>query len=115
METIKEIVKQDVKNAKADGYDGYLEDLTQHGCQSGMVTGLIYYSDTCKFFEDHKQEIKDLLKESCENTGLSISELFGDKWDKDDPFADEQLNQNLLAWFAYEETAYQLMGELENA
>jgi len=34
--------------------------------------------------------------------------LFGDKWDKSDPFADDTNNQNLLAWFGFEETARRL-------
>ena len=32
------------------------------------------------------------------------SELFGDKWDKEDPLAQDDYNQNLLAWFGFEET-----------
>ena len=30
--------------------------------------------------------------------------IFGDKWDKEDPLAAEDFNQNLLAWFGFEET-----------
>ena len=38
-------------------------------------------------------------------TGLySPTELFGDKWDKEDPLAQDDFNQNLLAWFGFEET-----------
>ena len=38
-------------------------------------------------------------------TGLyAPSELFGDKWDKEDPLAQTTCNQNLLAWFGFEET-----------
>ena len=38
-------------------------------------------------------------------TGLyAPSELFDDKWDKEDPPAQDDFNQNLLAWFGFEET-----------
>ena len=38
-------------------------------------------------------------------TGLyAPSDLFGDKWDKEDPLAQDICNQNLLAWFGFEET-----------
>ncbi len=38
-------------------------------------------------------------------TGLyAPSDLFGEKWDKEDPLAQECHNQNLLAWFGFEET-----------
>ena len=40
----------------------------------------------------------------------SPSELFGGKWDGEDIFAEETTNQNLLAWFGFEETARNLAG-----
>lgn len=91
------------------GAKGFLEDLMQGGCQSGMVIGLIYYTDTVKFYKKHKDEINKLLKEMLSETGYkSPSELFGDKWDSEDIFTEETLNQNLLAWFGFEETARNL-------
>jgi len=94
--------------------EGYIEDLMQHGCQSGMVGELIYYHDTVKFYEEFKTEIKVMLKEMMDETGFkSPQELFGDKWDNEDYFAEDTLNQNLLAWFAYEETVKQIAYQLE--
>jgi len=79
------------------------------GCQSGMVSGLIYYNDTVKFYKAHKKEIKTLLVDMLAETGYTDPiGLFGDKWDKADPFADDTNNQNLLAWFGFEETARRL-------
>jgi hypothetical protein len=70
---------------------------------------MIYYKDTCKFYKSHKAEINDLLKESMSETGIkNPEEMFSDKWDSDDPLALDTMNQNLLAWFAYEEIARQL-------
>lgn len=91
-----------------------LEDLASHGCESGMVGELIYYSDTTAFYERHCAEISALLVEALDNAGCkSPAELFGDKWDSTDPLALDVQNQNLLAWFGFEETAYRLLSEIE--
>ena len=83
----------------------YIKDVLQYGCEAGTVSGLIYYSDTTAFFERHKKEIKRLLTELMHEIGAkSPAELFGDKWDDDDYFCEDIYNQNLLAWFGYEET-----------
>lgn len=80
-------------------------DVLHYGCQSGIVSELIYYSDTVKFYKRYRQEINDLLYDTMNETGLyAPSDLFGDKWDKEDPLAQDICNQNLLAWFGFEET-----------
>jgi hypothetical protein len=84
------------------------EDLQQGGCASGMVGALIYYDDTVRFYNEHQEEINALLAEAIDNFG-SPTEIFGDKWDKEDPLVMEKYNQNLLAWFAFEETARRLL------
>lgn len=88
------------------------EVLQKHGCQTGMVGGLIYYEDTAKFYKKHKAEINVLLYEMLSSTGLSTSELFGDKFDKEDPLCFEENNQNLLAWYGFEETASRIGREI---
>ena len=80
-------------------------DVLDYGCQSGVVGELIYYCDTVRFYKQYKGEIDALLYQSMQDTGLySPSDLFGDKWDKKDPLANDDFNQNLLAWFGFEET-----------
>ena len=89
-------------------------DVLYYGCQSGMVGFLIYYSDTVRFYKRYRQEIDDLLYEEMDGTGLfSPTELFGDKWDKEDPLGRDDYNQNLLAWFGFEETLRKLGYEFE--
>lgn len=89
-----------------DGWKGAYKDLAYGGCQSGVVGELIYYHDTLKFFTKHRDEITKLLKEQMSDMGAGgPKELFGSKWDDEDPLAAERFNQNLLAWFAFEETA----------
>lgn len=89
-----------------------MEDLQQYGCVSGMIGSLIYYDDTNKFFDNYKEEINDLLSDITTGTGLSVEELFGEKYDKEDPLNIDFSNKNLLAWFGFEETVSQLYEEI---
>lgn len=88
-----------------DNKKSIFTDVLHYGCQSGAVSFLIYYSDTVQFYKRYKDEINDLLSNLMAETGLyDLSDLFGDKWDKDDPLICDDFNQNLLAWFGFEET-----------
>jgi hypothetical protein len=111
----KEVVSM-VLDCSYDDLKQYMDDVLQHGCQSGMVGGLIYYSDTKAFYQNFKEEINTLLYELMSDTGeYSPKGMFGDKWDEEDPLALFDLNQNLLAWFGFEETVRQLMDEIDNS
>ena len=80
-------------------------DVLYHGCQSGMVGFLIWYSDTTAFYKKYQEEINELLYDVQASTGLyGMKDLFGKRWDEEDPLAIEDYNQNLLAWFGFEET-----------
>ena len=75
---------------------------------------LVYYSQTTAYYEEHKEEINELLYDTMDECGIYVpSELFGDKWDKEDPLALYQCNQNLLAWFGFEETMRNFAREFE--
>ena len=89
-----------------DGWRGAMKDLLYGGCASGMVGDLIYYSDTVKFYRRNQAEIAAKLVEAFENSGFyDPTRIFGEKWDETDPLAFDDTNQNLLAWFGFEETA----------
>jgi hypothetical protein len=89
-----------------DGVAGVLHDLMYGGCVSGYVGHLIYYRDTVKFFQTHRRDISALLKDALSDSGAKgPGDLFGDKWDNEDPLAQEDMNRNLLAWFGFEEAA----------
>ena len=100
-----------------DDYDDkkvIFSDVLEHGCQSGIVSSLIYYDDTTNFFDNHKGEIDALLYEVMQETGIyNPLELFGDKWDREDPLALDVLNKNLLAWFGFEETLRQIASNFD--
>lgn len=88
----------------------YLEAVCRHGCISGIVPEMIYYRDTRAFYEQHKDIIATYVKEIQDDTGMPIQELFRD-FDEDDPFVLDDKNQNILACFAYEFAASQLLAE----
>lgn len=108
----------DYYEEQANNYDSVddlikdMEDLQRYGCVSGMIGDLIYYDDTNQFFDDYKDEINDLLSETLDGTGLSMEELFGDKYDKEDPLNLDYSNKNLLAWFGFEETSSRIYENL---
>lgn len=95
-------------NEQAREYDsgcaGALRDLFQGGCASGIVGDLIYYTDTMAFYRRHRDELGKMLADSCEQNGMQPSEIIRG-WDKSDPLAQEVQNQNVLAWFGFEEAA----------
>lgn len=102
---------------KWDEYDdkkNIVTDVLEHGCQSGIVGSLIYYDDTTAYYEANKNAINGLLYETMDECGIyAPSQLFGDKWDEEDPLAIDVLNQNLLAWFGFEETMRKVAREFE--
>lgn len=107
---IKEFVMQDLEDyeTKEDKIN-YLKDVLQHGCQSGMVSRLIYYHDTNKFYDDNEEEIEEILDEFKEMLGVksrpeAIAQLNGSA-------EDITQEKNLLSWMAYEETARKVLTE----
>ena len=104
LETIRDnepkTIRAEVAMDMLESEDGemYLRDLLQHGCQSGMVSDLIYYHDTKAFFVEYMDEIEELKDEMEESIG--------------EPLKIESPMYNWLAWFGYEETARKIADEL---
>jgi hypothetical protein len=94
------------RQAREGSVEGFMRDLMQGGCASGAVSSMVYYRDTIKFYKRHAREINSLLSELCAETGTPAQLLRG--WDPEDPLALDTPNQNLLAWFGFEETARRL-------
>lgn len=106
-------LKSQAKDYDDKSIKSVMNDLMHGGCQSGIVSHLIYYVDTVSFFKRYRKEINTLLVDALDNSGLSVNELFGDKWEKEDPLAQEEHNQNLLAWFGFEESAVAMFNRAE--
>ena len=77
-----------------DNIENFFTDLLSHGCQSGMVSSLIYYTDTHAFYDKHYDEIEALREE--------LEEAFGE------PLRVNGDLKNWYAWMAFEETARRL-------
>lgn len=90
-----------------------MEDLQRYGCVSGMITDLIYYDDTNKFYDNYKDDINELLSNLLDGSGLSIQEFFGKNFDNDDPLILNFSNKNLLAWFGFEESSYRIYEKIK--
>ena len=92
----------DYGDDKLEALKSYFRDLFRDGCESGFVSNLIYCRDTHKFYDEHYDEIENLVYEFEENTGERINT----KESGDD-------RKNFFAWFGFEETAYQIANEIE--
>ena len=106
-----------------------LKDVANHGSDAGF-NGFIYYSDTCKFFDDNKDLIMEQLLDDRVNIGYSsLTEMLSsfrcfkdvDTYDieaflinSDDESNEEQTTlKNGLAWYALESVAWQLEEQIE--
>ena len=76
-------------------------DIMKYGCESGVCRDLVYHEQTKRFYETYKHEINELIYKSDYD---NLADLFGSDWDIHDPLALDEDNQNLLAWFGFEET-----------
>lgn len=107
------ILKDKVKNGGYDSVRSVMKDILYNGLQSGIISELIYYKDTLAWFKRYKSDIMYLLREAMANQGSNDPiDVFGKNWDKDDPFAQDTHNQNLLAWFSFEEIIRDLADSL---
>jgi len=105
---VASIIASKKRNGGYDTLQSVFQDIS-YGLQSGVISELIYYSDTIKWFKKYNTEISRMLRNSMEDMGVdSLSDLFGKNWDTTDPFANDTQNQNLLAWYSFEETARNL-------
>jgi hypothetical protein len=95
---------------RKDGIYQFYHDLQVGGCKSGLVSQLIYYSDTVAWYDTHRNEITKILYDLLNDSGLSPTEILTG-WDDTDPLAHGAHNQNLLAWLSFEATAAYLMGD----
>src|SRR5699024_3414216 len=126
METETTGVKNDVINfllaqaQDSEDAQGILENVLTHGCGSGMVNHLIYYTDTVAYLKEHEEEITEMLEqlaiEDVESWyGLEeLSDLFPRLETPDERHEMELNNQdkNYLAWAIFEYETSVLFDEL---
>ena len=77
----------------------FFEDLLQYGCVSWMVSSMIRYTDTHKFFDEHYYEIQEIRDE------------LEDQWIEVKIPTNTDL-KNFLSWLSFEQKAYELYNNL---
>ena len=107
--TMEGTLKHEVVEIIMDQVDGLdnnetfpaVEEIVAQGCQSGVVTALITYDDTDKFFDNHADEIFELVEDMKQEGIIDMNNF--------------ELSKNNLAWFAFETIAQEIYQELEYA
>ena len=97
-EGIKLFVINDLTDFNNDSeIKAYISDVLTYGCQSGIVTSLIYYNDTKNFVKKYLEECLEILDEFIQQIGKPAFII----------------DSNSIAWLAYEETLRDLVVELD--
>ena len=102
----------------SDDYDGDvagpLRDLASRGCQSGIVSHLIYYRDTRRYWRGRHEAIWEYLLEVADNYGVSLGCLVDRAavGAMDSPKATDL--ECRLAWLCWDLAARSLLGMLES-
>jgi len=91
-----------------------IREIMNHGCITGVVSELIYYSDTVKFYDAFEDEIWNRLDAAATNMGSSdIISFIGIYLDTKHIGSLTQF-KNALAWWAVEDAANDMEIEVEN-
>ncbi len=94
--------------------EGQIAEVVLQGCQSGVVSELIYYADSCAFYEKYKEEIWRRLSDMADDMGEpSILHLIVTFNGAKEVGSHLQL-QNLLAWWACEDMCREIIAEKED-
>ena len=95
---VVEIIMDQVEGLDNKEILSTVEEIVTQGCQSGIVSALITYSDTEAFFDRHANEIFELVEEAKEEGIINLNEFI--------------LCKNDLAWFGFEMIAQEIYQEL---
>ena len=94
--------------------EGQIADVVLEGCQSGIVSELIYYADSEAFYEKFKEEIWQRLSDLADDMGEpSILHLIVTFNGSKEVGSELQL-RNLLAWWACEDVCREVIAEKED-
>jgi hypothetical protein len=84
-----------------------VKDIANHGC-SGGVSGLIYYNETTKFYDDHVKEIWEMLEDAADQEGQTLMEKVYSITKDEESY---RTFRNQLVWWAVEVRAQELQVE----
>ena len=89
----------------------YLEDVTQHGCVSGVVTAVIYTHDINDIFKDNMDYILERLTEISEELECDVVQVAMSNLNYE---GDYTMLPTAAVWLIIENTAGMLLADLEN-
>tara|TARA_Y100000004_G_scaffold46867_1_gene51521 strand:+ start:314 stop:691 length:378 start_codon:yes stop_codon:yes gene_type:complete len=93
--------------------EGQIAEVVLHGCSGGVVPELIYYADSCAFYEQYEGEIWDRLDQmSCDMGEASILHLIATFNGAKSVGSHDQF-RNLLAWWACEDVCREIIADKE--
>ena len=98
---VVEIIMDQVDGLENEEILSAVEEIVTYGCQSGVVSALITYSDTELFFDKHSNEIFELVEDAKQEGIIDMNSF--------------ELSKNNLAWFAFETIAQEIYQEMEIA
>ena len=98
---VVEIILEQVDGLDNNKIFSAVEEIVTYGCASGVVPALITYDDTDKFFDNHADEIFELIEDAKQEGIIDMNNL--------------ELSKNNLAWFAFELIAQEIYYEMEVA
>ena len=98
---VVEIILSEIEGIEDDEILSTVEEMVTYGCQSGIVSALITYSDTEKFFDNHSNEIFELIEDMRQEGIINMNNF--------------ELSKNNLAWFAFETIAQEIYQKMEYA
>ena len=98
---VVEIIMDQVDGLENEEILSTVEEMVTYGCQSGVVSALITYSDTELFFDKHANEIFELVEDTKQEGMIDMNNF--------------TLSKNNLAWFAFETIAQEIYQEMEYA
>ena len=93
-DNVIDIILDNIENYEVE--KGFLEDVMNYGCISGIVPELIYFNDTKDFFIKHMEEIFDIYNSIKDNLSPNF-----------------EVNANNLSWLAFEYMTSIIYNEIE--
>jgi hypothetical protein len=98
------ILESNMESLAPEDREQYLVDVTNHGCISGSVGGVIYYHETKAIFKEHFETILEALEDYNEEIGH----------DAVSPnIEDYSTFYNWAVWFIVELTANEMLYQME--
>jgi hypothetical protein len=82
----------------------YAKDIAGHGCSAGFP-GITYYTDTCRLYDEYKEDIWQYLQDDCDSFGCEHSLSLIATFNGANQVCDDQTFKNLMVWYACERIA----------